>query len=162
VSWRISERINDAFLGLIALEHRVDPYFRDAFNKSLRPPLVAIIQLLIRSFRPTRERHLCEEIAITDEGRITAEIIEEMSRFAKREYVGRIAERGGNTKTYGVVRAEFQVLDNVPAHLRTGVFSAPRCFPAWIRFSGSGPLSPPDVRDAGIVSIGIKLMGVPG
>ena len=39
---------------------------------------------------------------------------------------------------------------------------APERWAAWIRFGGPGPLSPPDAKDAGILSLGIKLMGVPG
>jgi len=50
----------------------------------------------------------------------------------------------------------------LPANLRKGIFASSRRFPAWVRFGGPGPLSPPDVKDAGILSIGIKLMGVPG
>ena len=42
------------------------------------------------------------------------------------------------------------------------MFTTPRRYPAWIRFGGPGPLSPPDVADNGILSIGIKLMDVPG
>ena len=46
--------------------------------------------------------------------------------------------------------------------LGKGIFAAPRRFPAWIRFGGPGPSSPPDVADAGILSIGMKLTGVEG
>src|SRR5438093_1494096 len=38
----------------------------------------------------------------------------------------------------------------------------PRTFRAWVRFGGPGPASPPDIEDVGILSIGIKLLGVPG
>ena len=85
-----------------------------------------------------------------------------MSRYTQREYSGRTAERAGNTKTYGVVRATFQVLPDLPPQFAAGIFAQPTSFPAWIRFAGPGPASPPDVRDSGILSIGIKLMGVPG
>ncbi|HCI81573.1 MAG TPA: hypothetical protein DHW02_18005, partial [Ktedonobacter sp.] len=33
---------------------------------------------------------------------------------------------------------------------------------AWVRFAGPGPLAPPDMKDNGVLSIGIKLMGVEG
>src|SRR6185312_1872145 len=62
----------------------------------------------------------------------------------------------------GVVRADFLVRDDIPVRLKQGIFANPDRFPAWVRFGGPGPLSPPDVKDAGIISIGIKLMGVPG
>ena len=72
------------------------------------------------------------------------------------------AERAGNTKTYGVVRAELTVRDDLPENLRRGVFAEPRTYPAWVRFAGPGPGWPPDIEDNGILSIGIKLMGVEG
>ncbi len=85
-----------------------------------------------------------------------------MAQFTKREYQGRIAERAGNTKTYGVVRGEFRVLEDIPSAYKHGVFAQPKSYPGWIRFGGPGPSSPPDIEDSGILSIGIKLMGVPG
>jgi len=71
-------------------------------------------------------------------------------------------ERAGNTKTHGVVRGEFVVRDDVPARVRHGVFAQPSTFRAWVRFAGPGRASPPDIDDVGVLSIGIKLMGVPG
>src|SRR5437660_5519317 len=147
-------RINDAILALVALEHQVDPYFRDAFNKVLQRPLVELTQLLLRLLHRNDETGLCQEIPIAGEGEITQKIKEHMARFTECEYHGRIAERAGNTKTYGVVRAEFVVRENVPPRLKGGIFEQPNRFPAWIRFGGPGPLSPPDVKDAGIISIG--------
>ena len=37
-----------------------------------------------------------------------------------------------------------------------------RTFRAWVRFAGPGPLAPPDLDDNGVLSIGLKLMGVAG
>jgi hypothetical protein len=71
-------------------------------------------------------------------------------------------ERGGNTKTHGIVRAEFVVRDDLPARLRHGIFAEPRTYRAWVRFSGPGPYITPDIDDVGFMSISIKLMGVPG
>lgn len=154
--------INDAILALVGLEHRVDPYFRDAFNAVLQRPLVEVTQLLLRLLHANHETRLCEEIPIAGEAEITQQIRDQMARFTEREYQGRIAERAGNTKTYGVVRGDFVIREDVPEGLKQGIFGRPDRFPAWIRFGGPGPLSPPDVKDAGIMSIGIKLMGVPG
>ena len=159
---RFGPHLNNAIIGLVALEHRVDPYFRDAFNWLFQRPTVEIAQLLLRVLHKNPETRLCEEIPLAEEAALTSAITDAMSKFTKREYEGRIAERAGNTKTYGVVRAEFRVLEEIPAACRHGVFAQPKSFPAWIRFGGPGPLSPPDVEDSGILSIGIKLMGVPG
>ncbi len=69
------------------------------------------------------------------------------------------ARRDAHAKAHGCVRAHFEVLDNLPANLRVGVFARPRVFPAWVRFSnGSGTPtkdSTPDGR-----GMAIKLMGV--
>lgn len=158
----LGPRINDAIMGLVTLEHRVDPYFRDALNTLFQRPAVELTQLLLRLLHRNDETRLCQEIPVAGEAEITSQITAHMSRFTEREYRGRIAERAGNTKTYGVVRGEFLVRENIPLHLKKGIFAQPNRFPAWIRFGGPGPLSPPDVADAGIMSIGIKLMGVPG
>ena len=52
-------------------------------------------------------------------------------------------ERGRNTKTHGIVRAEFIVHDNLPEQVRHGVFAKPRVYRAWVRFSGPGPYITP-------------------
>jgi hypothetical protein len=46
--------------------------------------------------------------------------------------------------------------------MRQGIFREPRTFPAWVRFSGPGPDSPPDIEDVGFLSMSVKLMQVPG
>jgi hypothetical protein len=71
-------------------------------------------------------------------------------------------ERGGNTKTHGLVRATFTVRDDLPAHLRKGIFATRRSYPAYIRFAGPGPDVPEDIRDVGFGSMSVKLMDVPG
>jgi hypothetical protein len=71
-------------------------------------------------------------------------------------------ERGGNTKTHGIVRGEFIVHSGLPSNLRHGIFAEPRVLPAWIRFSGPGPYITPDIDDVGFMSISVKLMRVPG
>jgi len=158
----LGPQINDAILSLVALEHRFDPYFRDSFDAVFQRPLGRLIQKLMRLTHGSHESRLCQEVLVPGEETITAGIIGEMSRYTQREYSGRTAERAGNTKTYGVVRATFQVLSDLPPHFAVGIFAQPTSFPSWIRFAGPGPASPPDVRDSGILSIGIKLMGVPG
>ncbi len=71
-------------------------------------------------------------------------------------------ERGGNTKTHGIVRAEFIVHDGLPPQFRHGIFAQPKTYRAWVRFSGPGPYVTPDIDDVGFMSISIKLLGIPG
>lgn len=162
MSSKLGPRFNDAVLSLVTLEHRFDPYFRDAFNWLFQRPIVEVAQLLLRVLHRNPETRLCQEIPVAGENEITAAIKNAMSLYTEREYQGRIAERAGNTKTYGVVRGEFRVLDNIPTNYKHGIFANAKTYPAWIRFGGPGPASPPDIADSGILSIGIKLMGVPG
>ena len=54
------------------------------------------------------------------------------------------------------------MLPGLEPRLRQGLFAEPRTYPAWIRFAGPGPLAPPDMKDNGVLSIGIKVCGVPG
>lgn len=158
----IGPRLNDAIIDLVALEHRIDPYFRDAFNKIFQRPIVELAQLLLRVLHRNPETSLGQEIPIAGEEELVAKIRDAMARYTEREYQGRIAERAGNTKTYGVVRGEFSILEDIPAGMKRGIFERQTSFPVWIRFGGPGPASPPDIKDSGILSIGIKLMGVPG
>ena len=91
-----------------------------------------------------------------------ASIIADMGAYLREQYTPGRYERAGNTKTHGVVRGEFIVRDDVPPEMRHGVFARPQTFRAWVRFAGPGPASPPDIDDVGVLSFGIKLMGVPG
>jgi hypothetical protein len=162
MSSKLGPRINNAVLALVTFEHRFDPYFRDAFNWLFQRPIVEVAQLLLRILHRNPETRLCQEIPVPDEAGLTTAIKDAMSRYTESEYQGRIAERAGNTKTYGVVRGEFRVLPDIPTAYKHGIFAEPKTYPAWIRFGGPGPASPPDIADSGILSIGIKLMGVPG
>ncbi len=162
MSSQLGPRFNDFVLSLVTLEHRFDPYFRDAFNWLFQRPIVEVTQLLLRILHRNPETQLCQEIPVAGEDEITTAIKDAMSRYTEREYQGRIAERAGNTKTYGVVRGEFRVLENIPTNYKHGIFVTAKTYPVWIRFGGPGPASPPDIADSGILSIGIKLMGVPG
>ena len=60
-----------------------------------------------------------------------------------------------------LLAAEFEVLE-LPDELRCGLFAEPRRFDAWVRFGGPGPRVVPDIRDNGVLSLGVKVLGVPG
>jgi hypothetical protein len=69
--------------------------------------------------------------------------------------------RGFHAKLHAGLVAEFQVLDDLPAYARFGVFSEPRVFPAVVRFSNGTPMRQPDKRPEPR-GIAIKLIGVHG
>jgi hypothetical protein len=140
----------------------LDRYYRDSFDRIVRPPIVAVVQALINLRRPRESLEIAEERLLPGEPEAMRAIIEAQSAFTRKTYANAIAERVGNTKTYGVVRGTFEILPDLPERVRHGVFAEPRKYPVWVRFGGPGPLSPPDMRDNGLLSLGIKLMGVEG
>ena len=158
----IKKRINDLFLALFYFERRIDPYYRDTFDKIFRKPISALAQALINSKRKDDHLQISEEKLLPNEKEITDLIIKQMALFTYEHYKHSFALRAGNTKTYGVVKGEFEVLPDLADNLRQGVFRYPKTYPAWVRFAGPGPLAPPDMKDNGVLSIGIKLMGVEG
>ena len=158
----IKKRIHDLFLALIYFERRIDPYYRDTFDKIFREPISALIQALIDVKRKDDHLQICDEKLLPDEKEITGSIIKQMTMFTHKHYEHSFALRAGNTKTYGVVKGEFEILPNLAENLRQGVFRYPKTYPAWVRFAGPGPLAPADMKDNGVLSIGIKLMGVEG
>ena len=160
---RLKRSFCDILVALANAERRADPYFRDGFDRLLQRPLAAATQTLIAQTRSDpKGLGLAEERAIPGEEEATAEIVQAMSAFLHRQYPHGHALRAGNTKTYGVARGEFRVRDDLPKRYRHGVFEPGRRYPVWVRFGGPGPLAPPDPKDNGILSIGIKLMGVEG
>jgi hypothetical protein len=159
----IAVRVNDLLEGLLRRSRRLDRYWRDAFDATLRDPLVGIAQFLINVRRrrdPTLR--LAEERTLPQEEKATRQITESMSEFTRRTYAGTVALRAGNTKTHGLVRAWFDVLPDLPPELRHGLFAQPRRYRAWVRFAGPGPRAPADLDDNGILSMSIKVMGVDG
>ena len=158
----LARRVNDIAVALFLFERRIDPSFRPLFNRVLREPIAATVQALINLRRPNEHLAIAAERLLPNEEAIADAITEQMAFFIKAHYGPGTAQRAGNTKTYGVVRGEFTVLPDLPPHLRQGLFAQPRTYPVWVRFAGPGPLAPPDMEDNGVLSIGIKVMGVEG
>jgi len=69
------------------------------------------------------------------------------------------ARRDAHPKAHGCVRAYFRVLEGLPPALRVGVFSTPRTFQAWIRFSNGSEKPQPDRIGDGR-GMAVKLMDV--
>jgi hypothetical protein len=69
--------------------------------------------------------------------------------------------RGFHAKLHAGLKAEFEILPDLPEPARWGVFSAPRVFPAVVRFSNGDPHPQADTHREPR-GIAIKLIGVPG
>ena len=144
------------------LERRFEPFFRPALNAVLREPSAWLLQALINLPRRNEGLKLAEEKLLPDEEAAIQGMIDYLGTYMREHWKPGNFQRGGNTKTHGIVRGEFIVRDDIPSHMRRGVFAKPQTFRAWVRFSGPGPDIPRDIDDVGFASCSFKLMGVPG
>ncbi|HTO47699.1 MAG TPA: catalase family protein [Burkholderiales bacterium] len=154
--------ISDTSLRLLQLERRIDPWMRPAFDAVLRDPIARLTTALINLQRRNEGLQLAEERMQPDEETSLQSIIDTFRAQMRGLWKPGGFERGGNTKTHGIVRGEFIVHDGLPPQFRHGIFAQPRTYRSWVRFSGPGPYVTPDIDDVGFMSISIKLMGVPG
>jgi len=156
------DRLNGLVSVLMQVERRFDPFVRPAFDAVLRDPIARLTTALINRKRPDEGLRIAEEKPLPDEDAHLASIISSFERQMRGLWKPGGFERGGNTKTHGIVRGEFVVHQDLPPQLRHGIYAEPRTYRAWVRFSGPGPYITPDIEDVGFMSISIKLMGVPG
>jgi hypothetical protein len=154
--------ISDTSLRLLQLERRIDPWIRPAFDAVLRDPIARLTTALINWRRQNEGLKIAEERVQPDEEASLQSIIDTFQQQMRGLWKPGGFERGGNTKTHGIVRAEFIVHDGLRPEFRHGIFAQPKTYRAWVRFSGPGPYVTPDIDDVGFMSISIKLMGVPG
>ncbi|MUG94583.1 hypothetical protein F7734_20265 [Scytonema sp. UIC 10036] len=158
----IPKIINTLVEALIKLTRRLNPKLRDWFDRFFQKPIETITQFLINLARKDEHLNIAEEKLLPNEEEIQQQIAKQMTDFLVKYYTGKTAERAGNTKTYGIVKGSFEILPDLPYELRQGIFKESRTYPAWIRFAGPGPFVTHDLDDNGILSIGVKLMGVEG
>jgi len=154
--------LSDASAAFLHLERRFDPLFRPVFDAILRDPIARAVTAVINMRRPKEDLKIAEERLLPDEEVFVDSIISSFDTQMRLLWKPGGFERGGNTKTHGIVRAEFIVHDNLPSEFRQGIYAEPKSYRAWVRFSGPGPYITPDIDDVGFMSMSIKLMGVPG
>jgi hypothetical protein len=156
------DRLNSVLTFVLHAERRVDPFFRPAFDAVFRTALSNVTTALINRRRYDDGLGVAEEQIQPDEEATVDAIISAFTAQMRALWNPGFFERGGNTKTHGVVRAEFVIRDDLPQGMRRGVFAEPRTYPAWVRFAGPGPYVTTDIDDVGFMSMSIKIMGVPG
>jgi len=154
--------IADFSTKLVQVERRFDPLFRPAFDAIFRDPLARLVTAIINSKRQDEGLKIAEEKLLPDEEVYVDSIIASFRTQLQGLWKPGAYERGGNTKTHGIVRAEFVVHEGLAPELRHGIYAEPHTYKAWVRFSGPGPYITPDIDDVGFMSISVKLMGVPG
>lgn len=153
---------SDAGIALWQIERRTEFLWRDHFDRVLVEPLFTVAQILRNARRTDQRLGIAEERLLGDEDRLTDEIIDQIRAFTRQTWPPGTAQRFGQTKTIGLVRALFTARADLPDGLRQGVFARHRTYRAWVRFSGPGPYAPPDIEDFGQCCVAIKLMGVDG
>ena len=159
---KLDKIVNDILVRVFWVARRIDPLVRPLIDVAVRPWLQSLVQWRVRRRLPEHGLAIAEEQELPGESAAIDAIIAAMSQFTATTYAHAHAERAGNTKTYGVVRAELTVADDLPGHLRHGLFARPASYRAFVRFAGPGPTAPPDLRDNAIMSIGVKVLGVAG
>ncbi|GAB3274299.1 catalase family protein [Parahaliea aestuarii] len=147
---------------LLEVERRLEPFFRPQVNHLLREPAAVVLQWLINARREDECLQIAEERIYEWEEQALDDIIQLMSQQMRGRFAPGKFERGGNTKTHGLVRGTVVIRDDLPARMRVGLFATARSYPAWIRFSGPGPDVPRDIQDVGFGSMALKIMDVPG
>jgi hypothetical protein len=154
--------ISDTSIALLHLERRVDPFVRPVFDALFRDLGERVVTGLINMGRRNEHLALAEERPPQDEDAWVDSIIASFQEQMRLLWKPGGFERGGNTKTHGIVRGEFTVHDDLPPELRHGIYARPHTYRAWVRYAGPGPYVTPDIDDVGFLSMSIKLMGVPG
>ena len=159
---RFLNAIANASTSLVQFQRRFDPFMRPLFDALLRDHVASLVTALINARRPQEGLKIAEERLLPNEEALVDSVISSFDTQMRGLWKPGRFERGGNTKTHGIVRSEFIVHDGLPAEFRHGIFANPKTYRAWTRFSGPGPYITPDIDDVGFMSISIKLMGVPG
>lgn len=158
-------RTTSSFLEWLIVVSRRPTRLRNGLDRVLQEPLTNLAQGLLRwrrrRYRIDADLAIAEEREVPGEADVTQRITEQMTSFLFRHYRHGTAERAGNTKTYGLLEAVFEVHD-LPQDLRCGLFERPATYRAWVRFGGPGPLATPDIRNNGVLSVGLKVLGVDG
>jgi len=103
---------SDALTFSLHVERRFEQWFRPAFDRVLRDPLAKFIQVLINLQRTDEGLELAEEKPLPDEEKYLQAIIDEMAQQMRNHFKPGRYERGGNTKTHGIVRATLTILDD--------------------------------------------------
>jgi hypothetical protein len=162
---RVLDLVAGIGLFFIKVERRIDPFVRPLLDMLFRDALTTLVTKVMNWQRRAGRADaaaLAEERIQPNEEQDLQDIIDTFTSQLHGLWKPGYFERGGNTKTHGVVRAELTILDDLPDNLRRGIFAEPRTYRAWVRFSGPGPYVTPDIDDVGFMSMSIKVLGVPG
>jgi len=107
------------------------------------------------------DKKIATESPSKNEAKVIDDLITSLKAQLTEKYTnGERTKRDAHPKQHGVVRAEFTVMNDIPANLKVGVFARPQTYKAYVRYSNGSP-GKPDI-DKDTRGMAIKLMGVPG
>ena len=102
------------------------------------------------------------EVQQPDEAALTAEILDVMAASNQAAFERhRHAVRDAHAKSHGILKGELVVPDDLPAHLRQGLFARPAAYPVVVRLSSA----PGDIHSDTVPAprgMAIKVIGVTG
>jgi hypothetical protein len=122
--------LSDLFLWLWRLERRIEFLYRPFFDRWFRGPLFTSAQALQNLFRHNEHLGLAQEQLLPDEELHVQGMIDEITKFMRENWLPGSVQRFGNTKTFGVLKAELTVVEDLPPNLRRGLFAQPGTYPA--------------------------------
>src|SRR5439155_24087853 len=144
---RLLNCVSDSVMFLLQMERRVDHWLRPPFDVTLRDPIARLVTALINMLRKNEGLKIAEDKPLPNEEEYLNSIISSFVTQMRGLWKPGGFERGGNTKTQGIVRGAFIVYDNLPPQFQQGIYAKPQTFRCWVRFSGPGPYINPDIDD---------------
>src|SRR5215467_7194438 len=110
------QRVHDTIFALLRVERRFEPFFRPAVNAVFREPSAAVIQYLINLQRKDEGYRIAEERIQPDEEQHLLSMIDSIREYMTQHWPPGNYQRGGNTKTHGVVRWKVLPDRDFPTH----------------------------------------------
>src|SRR6266702_6086984 len=112
--------LSDTTFKLLQLERRFDRLVRPPFDALLRDPVARLTTALINWQLTDEGQALAQEKLLPAEEEFVDSIISTFEKQMRGLWKPGGFERGGNTKTHGIMRAEFTVHENLPERFRHG------------------------------------------
>jgi len=97
-----------------------------------------------------------------NEEKIAFETADTIEKDLRKQYRAGTAKRDVHAKLTGLVKAEFSVNKDIPAHFAHGIFIPGKTYQAYIRYSNGSPLSNRSDKKPDGRGMAIKLLDVPG
>src|SRR4030081_3138307 len=129
---RLLDWISDFLVSLVHIERRFDPFFRPALDALVQEPAAALTMKLVNMRRADEGYALAEERIQPDEEAHLQDIIDTFSSQMRKNFNPGYYQRGGNTKTHGVLRAECSDQPVHPALLRYAIIATLAWYQAWV------------------------------